>query len=182
MKKLIITTISALALTLAGAAMAQGGPGGPGGGPGDGMGNGMGGGMGGGPGNKNQQRGMQGMPVVDQVMRGLRRLDLEDEQRVNIRVIMQGMKAEMYPIVQDTRANHLQLRELIKAGSVKEEAIEELAVKEGNMAAERLMIASRALAEVYDQLTGGQRAELEVMAAERMQRRADRRKQRPGQS
>ncbi len=162
MNKLIITIVTALLLTLAGTAIAQNNFGGPG--------------------NKGQQRGMQGMAVGEQMMRGLRRLDLEDEQRNNIRAIMQDLKADTSLSMQKTRALKLQLKELIKADVYNEGAIEALALQEGDFAAERLMIASRALSEVYGHLTQEQRDELEAMAAERQERRADRQKQRPGQS
>ena len=162
MNKLIISIVTALLLTLAGTAMAQNGFGGPG--------------------NKGQQRGMQGMPMVDGMMRGLRHLDLEDAQRDNIRAIMQDLRAETDPVMQKNRALHLQLRELIKAEVYNEGAIAALAVQEGDFAAERLVIASRALSEVYGQLTQEQRDELDAMTAERQERRADRQKQRPGQS
>ena len=164
MNKISITIISTLMLTVSGMALAQ-----------DFSGN---------PGNKGQrsQRGMQGSPMVDQLMRGIRHLDLEDEQRENVRAIMQDLKAETSPVMQKTRAVHLQLRELIKADVYDESAIEALAVQEGDFVAERMMITSRALSEVYGQLTQEQRDELDAMAAERMERRADRQKQRPGQS
>ena len=61
MNKISITIITTLMLTVSGMALAQ-----------DSSGN---------PGNKGQrsQRGMQGASMVDQLMRGIRRLDLEDE-------------------------------------------------------------------------------------------------------
>lgn len=158
MNKLIITVISTLLLTSAGTALAQG--------------------FYGGPGNKgqHQQRGMQAMPVVEQVMRGIRRLDLSDEQRESIRAVIQGLKTEVQPIMLEMKAGHLQLRELIKADSYDEDAVAALAEKEGSLAAERLMITSQALSEVLGHLTEEQRAELDEMAAERMARRGERRK------
>ncbi len=164
MNKISITIITILLLTVSGMTLAQN--------------------FNGEPGNKGQrnQRGMQGMPMVDQIMRSLRRLDLEDEQRESIRAIMQGLKAETSPVMQKTKAVHLQLKELIKADVYDAEAIAVLAVQEGDFAAERLMITSRALSQIYGHLTQEQRAELESMAAERQARRAERRDQRPNQS
>ena len=164
MKKISITIITALLLTVSGMTLAQD--------------------FSAGPGNKGQhgQRGMQGNPMVEQIMRGLRRLDLEDEQKESIRAIMQGLKAETSPVMQKTRAVHLQLKELIKADVYDQDAVAGLALQEGDFAAERLMITSRALSHVYNQLTPEQRDELETMAMERQERRADKRAQRPGQS
>jgi hypothetical protein len=53
-----------------------------------------------------------------------------------------------------------------------------LAEQEGALAAERLIIASRAMSAVYGQLTDEQRVELETMATERAERRAEKRGQR----
>jgi len=162
MNKLTITIVTTLLLTVSGMALAQD--------------------FYGGPGNKGQQRGMQGMPMIQGVVRGLRNLDLEDEQRDNIQAIMQDLRAETAPVMQKTRALHLQLRELVKADVYDEDAVAALAVQEGDFAAERLMITSRALSEVFSQLTQEQRDELATMIAERQQWRAERQKQRPGQS
>lgn len=164
MNKLSITIITTLLLATSGMALAQ-----------DFYGE---------PANKGQhsQRGMHGMPMVEQIMRSLRRLDLEDEQRESIRAIMQDLKAETGPVMQKSRALHLQLKERIKADVYDEEAIATLAVQEGDFAAERMMITSRALSHVYSLLSQEQRDELEIMAAERQERRGERRAQRPGQS
>ena len=164
MNKINITIITTLMLTVSGMALAQ-----------DFSGN---------PGNKGQrsQRGMQGAPMVDQLMRGIRRLDLEDEQKENVRAIMQGLKAETNPVMQKSRAVHLQLKELIKADVYDADAIAALAVQEGDFAAERMMITSRALSHVYNQLTPEQRDELETMATDRQEQRDERRAQRPDQS
>jgi Spy/CpxP family protein refolding chaperone len=164
MNKISITIITTLLLTASGMALAQ-----------DFYGE---------PGNKGQrsQRGMQGAPMVDQLMRGIRRLDLEDEQRESIRAIMQGLKADTSPVMQKTKAVHLQLKELIKADVYDADAVAALAVQEGDFAAERMMITSRSLSQVYGQLTQEQRAELETMAAEHQERRTERREKRPGQS
>jgi Spy/CpxP family protein refolding chaperone len=87
---------------------------------------------------------------------------------------MQALKAEVRPIMQATKAGHLQLKELIKADSYDEQAVAALADKEGNLAAERMMITSRALSEVFSQLTDEQRSQLDEMAAQRKGPRGER--------
>jgi protein CpxP len=134
-----------------------------------------------GPG-KRGQRGMQGMPVVEQLMHALHRLELGDEQRASIRAVMQEMKSEIRPLMGEMKASHLQLKELVKADEYDEDAVATLAAKEGDLAAERVVITSRALSEVYGYLTDEQRVELEEMAAQREERRDERRKQRSGDS
>ena len=136
------------------------------------------------PGRKGQhhQRGPQANPLVGQMMRGLRQLDLTDAQEESIKTVMQGLKAETRPIMQEMKAGHLQLKELIKADSYDEKAVAALAEKEGEMAARRLQIAGRAMSEVFSLLTDEQRAELDAMAAERQEKRTQRREQRSDQS
>lgn len=124
------------------------------------------------------QRSMQGMPMVEHLMHALHRLDLDEEQKTSIRAVMKNMKAEVRPVMEEMKHGHQQLKGLIKADEFDEDAVAELAAKEGDLTAQRVMISSRALSEVYSFLTGEQRVELEEMAAERMERRSKKRKQR----
>jgi len=127
---------------------------------------------------RHHQRGNQPMPGVERMMRGIMHLDLSDEQRASIKGIMQGLKAEERPLAKEMKSGHEQLKELIIAESFDEQAVVALAEKEGALAAERLIIASRAMSEVYGQLTDEQRAELETMAVGRAAKRAEKRNQR----
>ena len=128
------------------------------------------------------QGGMQAMPVADKLMRAVRHLDLSDEQKESIKTIAKGMKADMRAIMHETRAGHIALQELIKSGVYDEEAVAVIAGKEGDLAAERLMITSRAMSEVYKQLTDEQRIELESMAANTRQNRGEKRQKRGSES
>ena len=89
--------------------------------------------------------------------------------------IMGALKADIRPVVMATRENHEQLKELVKAPTFDEGAVALLAEKEGDLAAERLMLTSRALSEIYNQLTNEQRIELEDMARHRKDRSAGKR-------
>ncbi len=124
---------------------------------------------------QHHQREIQAMPVVGQLMRGIRHLDLDDEQNENIKALMQGLKEEVRSLMEESKAGHLQLKELIKANSYDEQAVAALAEKEGKLITERLLITSRALSEVLSQLTDEQRAELDAMAEHRKQHRSERR-------
>lgn len=128
------------------------------------------------------QRGMQEMPIVKQLMHGIKRLDLGNEQTKSIRKVMQGLKTKVRPIMLETRAGHVQLKELIKTGSYDENAVAVLAKKEGGLAAERFIITSKAMSEVLSHLTDAQRTELDDMATKRMARRDQRRKADDGES
>lgn len=164
MKKLIIIAFTSILLAGSGVVLA-----------GDGY---------GGHGHKGQrgQRGEPFMPLTNGIMRAIKHLDLSEDQKESIHATMQAMKAEIRPVMDEMKAGHLQLKELIKADGFDEKAVADLAAKEGDLAAERILITSRALSDVYAQLTDEQRIELEEMRAERMARRAERRNQRTGDS
>ena len=120
--------------------------------------------------------------VVDQMMRAVRQLDLSDEQKTSFRAVMKDLKTQDRAHKKEMRSMHAQLKELIKADTFDETAVSALAQKEGDLAAERLLSASRAMSSVYGQLTEEQRAQLASMAEERQARRAERREQRNTES
>ena len=66
---------------------------------------------------------MQGNPLIDHMMRAIKRLDLDDEQRANVRSIFQTLKSDSRSTMEETKAGHLQLAELIKAENY-DEAVE----------------------------------------------------------
>jgi len=113
------------------------------------------------------QRGVAGMPIIERVVRAIHRLDLSDEQKDSIRAAMRDLRADAGPIMSEIKAGHKQLRELITANEYDENAVAEVATKEGDLATERLVIASRTLATVLGYLTDEQRAQLDEMAAQR---------------
>jgi protein CpxP len=165
MNKLITTIMTSLLLTIAGLTLSL-----------DAYGE---------PGRKGQhqqrERGMNAMPVIDKVMHAIRRLDLDEAQRDSIRVIMQDLKAGVHPLMQETKAGHLELKELIKADTYDEDAVAALAEQEGALASERLVITSKALSDIFSQLTDEQRDQLETMAEERHERRGERHKKHPAE-
>ncbi len=163
MNKLIISIISAAMLTVSGIALAQDDS------PGERDRKGQ-----------HQRRGMQAMPLVSKVMRGVRHLDLSEEQKGGVKAVMHELKVAMRPINSEMKANHLQLGELVKADIYVESAVALVAETEGQLATDRLMLTSRAIADVYAQLTDEQRAELEIMAAQRQERGSERRRHRNG--
>ena len=135
------------------------------------------------PGRKGQlnQRGNNSMPAVTLLMRGVRQLDLSVDQQTSIKAIMRDLKAGERALANEMKAGHEQLKELIKAEHFNEAAVATLAENEGAIAAERLINASRAMSQVYAQLTGEQRAELETMALERSAKRSGKRGQKTGE-
>ncbi len=124
---------------------------------------------------RHHQRGSQPMPGVTNMMRAIRHLDLSDDQKASFKEIMHALKAEQRVLAKEMKAGHEQLKELIKSESYDEQAVVAVAEKEGALAAERLILASRAMSQVYSQLTDEQRLKLEAMAVERKARRSEKR-------
>ena len=130
---------------------------------------------------QHQQRGMQSMPVVETMMRAIKQLDLDDDQKESIRSVMEGLKTDVRPITMESRTTLAQLPDLVKATPYEEESVTALAEKEGALATERIKLTSRALSDVYNILTIDQRNELDVMAEQRRQKRAEKRQPRDGE-
>jgi len=122
--------------------------------------------------------GMQATPMVKRLVRALHQLDLSDEQKEDIHAVMQQLKSDVRSVMEETKAGHMQLKHLIKAPEYDETAVAELAAKEGELAAERLVMTSRAMAEVLGYLTDEQRTELENMASERKHHRNEKHQRR----
>lgn len=121
-----------------------------------------------------------GSMMVEQFSRGLQQLDLSDEQKANVKVMMQDLRTQSQSIGDEMRGNHLQLREVIKADTWDESAAAQLAAKEGDLTAQRTLLTSKAMSGIYAQLTDDQRAELEAKTEERMERRSEWREKRQG--
>lgn len=122
---------------------------------------------------QHSQRGMQGAPAVQHLVHALHRLDMSDDQKASIKAIMQGLKAELGPIMSETKASHLQLQELVKADTYDEQAVAAVAEKQGQLASQRVKITSRVFSEVFNQLTAEQRSQLDTMAEKRKTRRLE---------
>lgn len=127
-----------------------------------------------GPGGKHQRGGPQGSQIMDQFKRELRQLDLSDEQKASVKVIMQDLREQIMPIGKDLRDNHLAFRDLIKSENWDENAAALLADNEGDLTAQRTLLTNKALADIYAQLNDEQRAELAAKAQQRAERHAER--------
>ena len=163
MNKLIITIITTLTLAVAGAAFAQN------------------------PGGQQakrshgDQRGMQAMPQTQQIMRAIKRLDLDEGQKENIKATLDALKTDLRPIMQEMKSGQQQLRELVKARSYDAAAVATLAEQEGKLAANRIVLTSGAISKALSYLTDEQRTQLDEMAAER-KKRAKKQQNRVGES
>ena len=160
MNKLIITVISALFLSATGMAMAQDTDKGPDKGPDKAA------------GKKSQRhhRGNQPTSAVEQLSRAIRKLDLSEEQKTSIHGVFKQLRTDIRPIMEEAKAGHHQLRVLTMAKEFDQTAVAALAEKEGDLAAQRMMLTSMAMSNALGYLTEEQRNQLDTMIAERKQR------------
>lgn len=114
--------------------------------------------------------GPPGAPALEHFRHALRKLDLSDQQETDIKAAMQNLKKEMQPLMEDMHANHEQLRTLVTAKSYDKGAVAAVAKKEGELATRRIILTSEAMSRMLGYLTDEQRAKLEQMRTERMQR------------
>jgi len=127
-----------------------------------------------GKGGKHKRGGPQGSMIVEQFTRELRKLDLSDEQKASVKAIMKDLKEQSKPIAKDQRANQMALKDLIQSDAWDDNTAGELAAIAGDLSAQRTLLTSKALSDIYAQLTDEQRAELAAKAQERQDRRGDR--------
>jgi Spy/CpxP family protein refolding chaperone len=160
MNKLAITVISTLLLFASGLAFSQDAP------PG--------------PGKKAPHHGPQPMPLIADTMRALRRLDLSEEQKVNVKTIVDSLKENIKPVMLEMRPGHEQLKELTVAEVYDADAVKAAAEKEGDLLAQRIILTSEALFNIRAQLTAEQRTQLDEMAAKRQGHRAHKGKPQKG--
>jgi len=130
---------------------------------------------------QHKQRGMQ-MPVVTHVFRSFRQLDLDEAQKIELKSIFQAMRQELKPIMKEMKKGQKQLRDQLHAGTFDEAAIEAIALKEGELTTQRLMVTSRAISTAFALLSDEQRAQLEANAAERRAKRGERHYKRQAES
>ncbi len=121
---------------------------------------------------KHPNRGAQPMPVTEKFIRAIRRLDLSDEQKENIKSTMKALKEEVKPIMLEMKTGHEQLKGLVNAADYDEQAVAALADNEGMLLAKRIKLTSAALAKARSYLTAEQLTQLDTMAKERKGQRA----------
>ena len=107
------------------------------------------------------------------------RLDLTDEQRTQIRSIMEAERAKNATLHQQIADNHRATREATKAGRFDEAQIRQLATQRAAMMTEMMVARARVQSTIYNTvLTAEQKTRLEQWEAERATRRAERKERR----
>lgn len=124
---------------------------------------------------KNHQRGPEGSMMIERFQRELRQLDLSDEQKASVKVVMQDLREQTRLIGDERKDNQELLKDLIKADSWNEDAAAQVAAADGDLAAQFTLLTSRALSDIYSQLTVDQKAELAANVEDRKDRHAAKR-------
>ncbi len=109
--------------------------------------------QGGGP----NKGGFGGGPMFGRV---LRNLDLTDQQRTEIRKIMETERSVMQPVHEQMRANREALQAATKDGQFNEAEITKLAEKQGELMAQMIVSRERVQSQIWQMLTPEQRDKL----------------------
>jgi len=104
----------------------------------------------------------------------VQRLDLSAEQEAAIQSIFEANREDMKANREAQRALRTELETVFEAAVFDEAALAELAVREGELAEERVLLMGTVASEVLAELDEAQRAELQALRAEREDRRRDR--------
>lgn len=96
------------------------------------------------------------------------RLNLTEQQRTQMRSIMQQARTEAAPIREQLRANHQQLAEAVKSGNQPE--IQRLSTQIGTLRGQMTAIHASAMQQGYSLLTAEQRQKADELRSKMMQR------------
>jgi protein CpxP len=122
--------------------------------------------------------GQDGFDPVSTVHRHLagavKRLDLSDDQRSAVRAIFEDNRDDLRANMEASHAVRKELQALLMADTLDEDALAELAGREGELAEERVLLGAGLASQVLAELDPDQRAELQAMRAEREERRRER--------
>jgi protein CpxP len=119
--------------------------------------------------------GADAMAGVERQLAGaIRRLDLDANQEAAIRELFEANRADLAANREASRAVREDVRTLLDADTLDEEALAELARREGELAEERILLGGTLASEVLGELTEAQRDELQAMRTEREERRRER--------
>ncbi len=112
----------------------------------------------------------------------LRGLDLTDEQKAQVKSILQTSKETSKPIREQVKANRQKLQTLSENGNFDEAQVQAIAAQQGNLSAQMIVQKEKVKSQIFNVLTPEQKAKAAEMKAnfkqkmqERMQKRQERR-------
>lgn len=98
-------------------------------------------------------------------------LNLTDEQKGQVKQIMEASKEKMRPVFESLKANHDKLKEATNSGAFDEAAVTAIANEQGSLQAKMIVERERAKAQVYALLTDEQKAKFNEMKDKRWEGR-----------
>ena len=114
------------------------------------------------------------MSAERQLAGTIRRLDLSADQEAAIRDLFEDNREDLEANRQASRAVREDVQALLAADTLDDEALADLARREGELAEERVLLSGTLAAQVLAELNDDQRAELQALRSEREQRRRER--------
>lgn len=131
-------------------------------------------GQAGGPGGPGGFGGDAAMAAERQLAGTIRRLDLDADQEAAIRALFEENREDLEANRQASRAVREDVQALLEADRLDEDALADLARREGELAEERILLSGTLASQVLAELTDDQRAELQAIRSEREERRRER--------
>lgn len=98
----------------------------------------------------------------------LRGLDLNDEQKAQIKQIREANKAKLQPIREAMKANHEKLGEITANGAFDEAQVLAIANKQGELSAQLMVEGTRTRSQIFALLTDEQKAKAAEMKVKMM--------------
>ena len=128
--------------------------------------------------NRRVDRGGRGGPdvatqVIEQLGKAIRRLDLNEQQKLDIREEFGNFKEVVKPLVKNLHEGRSDLHDAIISDSYDPDLVEDIAASQGNLTAEITVVVGEAASTIISHLTDEQRAELMAMAEVRREERKE---------
>lgn len=114
------------------------------------------------------------MSAERQLAGTIRRLDLSADQEAAIRDLFGDNRDDLEANRQASRAVREDVQALLETDTLDDDALADLARREGELAEERILLSGTLASQVLAELTDDQRAELQVIRSEREDRRRER--------
>jgi Spy/CpxP family protein refolding chaperone len=111
--------------------------------------------------------------VIEHLGKAIRRLDLNEQQKLDIREEFGNFKEMVRPLVKDLHEGRSTLRDAIISDSYDPDLVEDIAASQGNLTAEITIMVGESASTILSHLTDEQRAELMAMADVRREERKE---------
>jgi Spy/CpxP family protein refolding chaperone len=105
-----------------------------------------------------------------ELSQAVQRLDLSDSQQDAIRSLFEANREDLIANREASRELRQELRTLLQEETLDQDALAELAEREGDLAEERMLLGGTLVSDILAELDEGQREELAIMREERRER------------